>query len=630
MLFIFIVVFLLVLAVIGRNIFTDTTKAAQKHASLRTKEMVFAFTSHVNHAFDVVDVLSNAALTLKGQNNASRSLFAGMLKKELLEEKSLFAIWSIWEPNTFDGKDMEFAKVAGQEKGYFSVAFYRANGKINRENFGSEENPSYLSDANFDAYKEDYYAIPKAKKRNTTDSITEYSYTGEDKDNVLIMGIISPVMKDDHFLGAVGIDLDFKRIKKLNDEIATADGSEFSAILSSEGQIAAHPNLEYSAKSAIDVLSGFTNEHLALVKNGKEFSYQTKSEITGKKVLRIFSPAAIAGNENWSIMYEIPMTNIWANSWSELITIFLVGLLGMIITVVAVSFLSANITNPIVRINKILHSIASGNLVLPLNSGKNKDEIGQLENSIVLMVQKLKEIIQTIQNNSDDIMETGSSFKEAAQRIAIGSTEQSATAEEVAATMEQMSATIEANAHTAQKTEEMARFAAQKIQENQESSNKTVSAVNMITEKITIINSIASQTNLLALNASIEAARAGNEGKGFAVVAGEVSKLADMSKTAAGEIIELSHESFEMAEKSGVETKEVVPQIQEVARLVKEISVASTEQTVGVSSVNASLQGLTQVTQQNAFAAETLEKSSEALFSMTEKLLESVSYFTTN
>lgn len=55
------------------------------------------------------------------------------------------------------------------------------------------------------------------------------------------------------------------------------------------------------------------------------------------------------------------------------------------------------------------------------------------------------------------------------------------------------------------------------------------SQMNTIIETIT---SIAGSTSLLALNASIEAARAGESGRGFAVVAGQISELANQTKSA--------------------------------------------------------------------------------------------------
>ena len=56
---------------------------------------------------------------------------------------------------------------------------------------------------------------------------------------------------------------------------------------------------------------------------------------------------------------------------------------------------------------------------------------------------------------------------------------------------------------------------------------------------VDIINSISSETGLLALNASIEAARAGDAGRGFAVVASEISKMANDTEQATGQIKEM-------------------------------------------------------------------------------------------
>lgn len=67
-----------------------------------------------------------------------------------------------------------------------------------------------------------------------------------------------------------------------------------------------------------------------------------------------------------------------------------------------------------------------------------------------------------------------------------------------------------------------------------------------IEEMVHVITDIADQTNLLALNAAIEAARAGESGKGFAVVADEVRNLAEMSRSAAENIIEQLNEFGKM------------------------------------------------------------------------------------
>jgi methyl-accepting chemotaxis protein len=99
-----------------------------------------------------------------------------------------------------------------------------------------------------------------------------------------------------------------------------------------------------------------------------------------------------------------------------------------------------------------------------------------------------------------------------------------------------MAASIAQNSDNANNTNSIASQSVIAAQHGGEAVTETLSAMNQIAEKISIIEDIAYQTNILALNASIEAARAGSHGRGFSVVADEVRKLAERTQKSLSEI----------------------------------------------------------------------------------------------
>lgn len=306
---------------------------------------------------------------------------------------------------------------------------------------------------------------------------------------------------------------------------------------------------------------------------------------------------------------------------------------GLIIAIIIALAFAVVITRNIVSgINKgvlLAQTISKGDLSKDIEQEyiDRKDEIGMLAGALQNMVNKLKEVISSVVSGSDNIAAASQQMSSTAQEMSQGGTEQASSAEEVSSSMEEMAANIQQNTDNAQETEKIARQAETGIMDSSKASNQAVGAMRDIAEKITIIGEISRQTNILALNAAVEAARAGEHGKGFAVVAAEVRKLAERSQVAATEIDKLSKFGVSISEEAGQKLSAIIPEIQRTARLVQEISAASTEQSSGAEQVNSAIQQLNQVTQQNAAASEEMATSSEELASQADQLLEMVSYF---
>ena len=299
---------------------------------------------------------------------------------------------------------------------------------------------------------------------------------------------------------------------------------------------------------------------------------------------------------------------------------------GIIIAIAITKLLTGKLGGEPNEISDIAEEIARGNLTIHFD---NRNEVG-IYCSMKNMVLSLNNTLTDINSAAAQVSTGSNQISASSQQISTGASEQASSTEEISSSMEQLTSNIEQNTENAQKADAISRQTAQNAALGGESVNETVDAMKSISERIGIIEEIARNTNMLALNAAIEAARAGEAGKGFAVVASEVRKLAENSGKAAAEITEISVNSVKAAEKAGTIINELVPQIQNTADLVQEITSASEEQYRGAEQINSALQQLDTVIQQNASASEELASMSEELNSQSEMMKASIAYFQLN
>ncbi|MFD2233400.1 HAMP domain-containing methyl-accepting chemotaxis protein [Phaeospirillum tilakii] len=272
----------------------------------------------------------------------------------------------------------------------------------------------------------------------------------------------------------------------------------------------------------------------------------------------------------------------------------------------------------------VAERIAAGDLAV---TAKRMSDVDTLGIALETMLEKLRSVVSDAMTAADNVASGSQELSSAAEQLSQGSTEQASAAEEASASMEEMASNIKQNAENASQTEKIARQSARDAQVSGEAVTKTVSAMQTIAEKISIVQEIARQTDLLALNAAVEAARAGEHGKGFAVVASEVRKLAERSQGAAAEISALSSDSVKVAREAGDMLSKLVPDIKKTAELVEEITAACREQDIGAEQINQAIQQLDKVTQQNSAASEEMAATSEELASQAEQLQSTISYF---
>ncbi|MBN1951505.1 MAG: MCP four helix bundle domain-containing protein [Bacteroidales bacterium] len=308
--------------------------------------------------------------------------------------------------------------------------------------------------------------------------------------------------------------------------------------------------------------------------------------------------------------------------------VLLIGifLLCAILSLVFAVFIIQSIIKPLAEGVLLAQKVSEGDLDVKIrDAGRN--EIGNLSRALDKMTINLKDIVTHIISGSNNIASASHQISGSAQQLSQGANEQASSVEEVSSTMEEIASNIQQNTDNAQETEKIASSASMGIQDVSKRSAETIQANRQIAEKINIITDIAFQTNILALNAAVEAARAGEQGRGFAVVAAEVRKLAERSKTAAEEIVQLASDSLNHAENTGKKMEEILPDVIKTMQLVQEISAASIEQNNGANQVNSAIQQLNSVTQQNAAASEQLATSAEEMNSQSEQLKDLVGFF---
>jgi methyl-accepting chemotaxis protein len=322
----------------------------------------------------------------------------------------------------------------------------------------------------------------------------------------------------------------------------------------------------------------------------------------------------------------------------------LVGLMVIGAGILVAIFLVRSINRPLKELAEKSVLVGDGNYTMEFSSG-NKDAIGQLTNSLGVMVGKSKEMLQDIIKSShalaaasnqlatisEQMVTNADSTTTIADEAAMNAGEVSDNMNSISAAMEESTVNLDMiasaseemgntireiaeNSSRARLTTEAAVTSAKKSHEGVKELGAAARSIGTVTETIT---EISEQTNLLALNATIEAARAGEAGKGFAVVANEIKELAKETAAATGKIKAAIDEIQKQTGATVKDIEGITTVINDVNDIVTTIVTAVEEQSITtneiVSNVTQASTGITEINHNVASSSQMTSKMSEGV-----------------
>jgi methyl-accepting chemotaxis protein len=346
----------------------------------------------------------------------------------------------------------------------------------------------------------------------------------------------------------------------------------------------------------------------------------------------------------------------------------IIALVSIVAAVGITWFTVISITRPLSKVNEMLNIVASGDLSRKLDES-GKDEFAQLAKNCNLLIDSLRNLIQSIVSRSTQLAAAAEQTSAVTAQSTTAIEEQRNQVEQAASATTEMSSTSQSvlssandalgeikqaddEAERVKTISERNRATIELLANEVESASQVINKLQQDSASIggilDVIRGIAEQTNLLALNAAIEAARAGEQGRGFAVVADEVRTLASRTQESTQEIqnmIEVLQTGAEKAvsvmstgktqaancveqsEEADKALETITHAVHEAFDRSSQIATAAEEQSVVAHEISENLESIVAIAEQTTAGSQQTASSSSEVARLSEELQQSVQEF---
>ncbi len=317
----------------------------------------------------IAGILSNSA-PLYSPSPMDR-LRANMMLSSILEANSNFkGVFTLWEPDAFDGMDYLLKNTVGHD----------ATGRfIPNWSLDANGNPSVEPRVHYEVQGDgDYYLIPKNTLQSAVAGPYLYSIQGVE---TAIISIVFPIIIGGKFVGIAGIDIEAGFMQDMVDSADLYDGKAIVSIINRDGTFIAVTNSPELAGVSAHNEHGERYEHLDTLLLSYEGGF-----------LNCHVPLEVEGlDTGWSVLIRIPEAEIMRQGTVAMWRQIIIGTVLMLLLLAVIGITVTRLAGPIVLLKEKVLAIAGGDLKETSINTAN-DEIGLLNQSISEVVATNREL----------------------------------------------------------------------------------------------------------------------------------------------------------------------------------------------------------------------------------------------
>ncbi|OAX66625.1 chemotaxis protein [Xanthomonas translucens pv. arrhenatheri] len=343
---------------------------ARLEAQRIASDMDAAFISH--------QTVASSMLVQRHQSGQIRETFSDILLRGLRQHPNWTAMGTMWEPETFDGKDQAYVNAEGHDSsGRYMVYWAWQGNKQVREPLRDYDVPGIG----------DWYLKARQQHRPTVVEPYLYEIGGA---KVLMTTLTTPVLEDGKFLGVVISDFGLDKLQQRLSKLRPL-GKGQVRLLSPGGAIIADRDPAVVGKKLDDPA---TRALLAGIAKGETVTRQVDNPQTGASDIEVYVPLQIGqAQERFALGVVVPRALLMAQARSLLWTIIAVGLCAALLLSGSLYILLQRlVVKPLASAVEVSGAVASGRLDSRIKYRRN-DELGRLFGSLQRMQEQLRAVL---------------------------------------------------------------------------------------------------------------------------------------------------------------------------------------------------------------------------------------------